>query len=86
MYDRIYIDKKYIHYVHIGIYVTHSEDKGATAGHDSHLTVSDINYRRYRGGGLHSTTLFAHHGMKPPIAIALRAAIFLPLSGPVKSK
>jgi len=41
---------------------THSEDKGATAGHDSRLTVSDINYSRYRGGGLRSTTLFAHHG------------------------
>lgn len=41
---------------------THSEDKAETAGHDSRLTVSDINYRRYRGGGLRSTTLFAHHG------------------------
>lgn len=41
---------------------TYSVDKGTAAGHDSHLTVSDINYRRYRGGGLPSTTLFAHHG------------------------
>lgn len=41
---------------------THLEDKGATEGHDSRLTVSDINYSRYRCGGLRSTTLFAHHG------------------------
>lgn len=85
MYDCIHIDRK-VYTLRRGIYVTHLEDKGATAGHDGHLTVSDINNRRYRGGGLRSTTLFAHHGMKPPIAIALRAAIFLPLSGPVESK
>lgn len=53
----------YIYYLYIGIYIhTHWKDKGAMAGHDSRLTVSDINYSRYRDGGLRSTTLFAHHG------------------------